>query len=257
MRYGLKAHLPLSARNSRRLMRREGEEPGQTGGTPTPSGDNTGGNVTPPAGDSTAGDNTGPAFDANAFWNPPPSGEGGGPSGNDGSVPPPTPNVGAELATALSAMDFGVPVMTPDMAKEMSEGNFASFQTAMTQHGQSVAKQTIRAMMPVLQAIRADILSKVNTDFKGELGNREDMAALHAAIPSAKNPAMAKGVTDIFNQAMKLTKGDRGAAITMTKSMLTLQANTMMEDTSLGLPPRSPGDSTGPKVNWLEELAGR
>jgi hypothetical protein len=57
---------------------------------------------------------------------------------------------------------------------------------------------------------------------------------------------------------MTVTKGDRKAAVAMTKEMLRFTAEQTGGD--IGLPPRSAGegDALVPSTtNWLEELGGR
>jgi hypothetical protein len=147
--------------------------------------------------------------------------------------------------------------MTPTMAEEMSQGNFTNFNQNLQNYGQSIARQTIQQVVPILKAVRDQIMNDVGTKVTGEFGSREDSAALIKAIPSAANPKVAPIVKPIFDQAMKVAKGDRTRAIEMTKTMLQMTNSTLVEDTSLGIAPRGAGDSTASNVNWLEELTGR
>lgn len=265
---------PLSLRNARRLRIRKDESGVHTGapagfvpagGTPTPTpapgGNNNPGNVGQPGGESQTDNNGGQPFDAEAFWNPPSGGEGAGPDGSQGSAPAPTPpgaNIGQTLSTALTNMRFSDgDFMTPTLAEEMSQGNFTNFNQNLQQYGQNVARQTIQQVVPILKAVRDQIMADVGQTVQGEFGSREDSAALVKAIPSAANPKVAPIVKPIFEQAMRVAKGDRAKAIEMTKTMLQMTNSTLVDDSSLGIAPRGAGDSTTPKVNWLEELTGR
>lgn len=258
---------PLSHRNQRRLARRLKDESGTHGGAvSTPAVvDNSGGNTTPAGSESQQQNNGGQSFDLTRFWDSPveaaksdapPGGSAvttPAPAGQQQQNPPTNPTV-----AAIQGMSFGNNVMTETVMKDLADGKTDSFHTAMNTYGQQVAEQTIRTILPIMSQLRDQLRSEMRTEVSGTLTNRDNMADLFRAIPSADTPATRPQVIPIFERAMTHTKGDRKAAIEMTKDMLRLAATSMGGD--LGIPPKSAGDGTATvpsNTDWLAELAGR
>lgn len=262
MRYGIKAHL-ISGRNLRRMRGPEGEG-GETGTTPTPSADNGGGNAGGQTGESKSGDNTSAEPDYSSFWRDPsakesttPPAGGSAGAGTQGGGSPPNP--AATLAEDIGKLNFGAGVMTESAVKKLGEGDASEFHTNLNQMGQQAVASAIQLMVPILGQLRDQMRAEIEGKVTSTNTNRDDEAALLTAIPSAKDPKVRPIVDTIYKQALKLNPGDRDSALKMTKEMLKLTATHMSDD--IGLPPPSSGDNFGlgnaPKVDWLEELAGR
>jgi hypothetical protein len=261
-------HIPRRhmSTNERRLGRflREGEHTGAAESGTTPN--NEGGNSTPNPGESTPANNGGQQFDPMAFWNPAPAGEGGAPGEQTGSAASPTPpenphaDLGKNLGETLQGMTYATPVIDQSVAAEMAEGKYDSFNERMTQMGRDTARQTLAMSLTVMRAVRDQIMAEVNGQLSGTLSTRDNDAALVVAIPSAANPKVAPMVKGIFAQAMKVSNGNREAALSMTKEMLKMSNQEFLGDSSLGIPARTPSDQGSPtavRTNWIEELVGR
>lgn len=212
-------------------------------------------------------DNAGTKFDPMAFWNSSdgdktdsaPSGEStakdSAPSGQQQQQVPANP--AETLAASIQSLKFA-PVMNDAAIAELAEGKTDAFHAQLESFGKEVTQASIRNMIPIIAQIRDQLREEFKSEMSGTLKSRDNAADLEAAIPSAKNPAVRPIVDSIFNRAMTVTKGDRKAAIDMTKEMLRLQSTTLGED--IGLPARTAGDNESlvpSKTNWLEELAGR
>jgi hypothetical protein len=273
-------HPRYMSANERRLGRflREGEHGGGAaatggagGGTPPNQGgggDNGGGNGGNGSQSGTGGDNGGLEFDADAFWNPPSGGEGAGPGANPGSAPALTPeqqaahdranpSIGTQLSQGLTALAVA-PVIDAQVAEEMSNGNFENFNKRMNAAHQESGRQILGMAVSVMKVLREQMMSDMGTQVQGEFGNREDTAALHAAIPSAKNPKVAPIIKPIYAQALKITGGDRVKATEMTKQMLKLTTGTFQGDDALDIAPADTSESRlRSNTDWLEELSGR
>lgn len=257
--------LSTSAIPTRKFRLMKDETGNHGGGNQGGTGDNGGGNGGAPGGDSQQQNNDGQKFDLASFWNSPDDEANKGAPSGDSATPTPSPsgqpqqqNQPNPTVAAIQNMEFAAPVMTDDVMKELAEGKTEGFHKALTQHGRQVAEQTIRTVLPIMAQLRDQLRTEMRQEVTGTLSNRDNMKDLFQAIPSADTPALRPQVTSIFERAMSHSKGDRKAAIELTKDMLRLTSTSMEAD--LGIPPRSPGDGTAAvpsKTNWLDELAGR
>lgn len=259
--------LIISSRNLRRMKAEDGEH---GGATPTPSADNTGGNTGGQSGDSTGADNTGQAPDYSQFWAEPSSDEsssagsaGSAGNGTQGEGSPQNqqerPNPAATLGEDIGKIDFGANIMTQSAIEKLGNGDASEFHANLNNMGREAVTSAIRLMVPIMGQLRDQLRSEMTKTVDSTNTGRDDSAALLAAIPSSSDPKVKPIVESIFAQAKKITKGDRAAAISMTKDMLKLQMQTMSND--LGIPPAGSGNNSGlvttETVDWLAELAGR
>jgi hypothetical protein len=236
-------------RQTGRFMRGP-DHPGAGDAPPNP-GDNTA--VIPPAGATgdSGGDNNGQEFDADAFWK-------AGDEGGDAPDPlAEAKELGTQLTSALNTMTFGGAVVDDSVAKELEQGNYANFNARLEGQLRMAARQTLAQSLNVMKVVEAQIMRKAEAQIAAALGNRDSQADLFAAIPSAKDPAVRPQIQAIYDQAMKVTKGNSKAALEMTKSMAAMVAKKMAPDLGLNFAPGNPGDSAPSPTNWMDELMGK
>lgn len=241
---------------------------------PDHPGDGGGGNnaAPPPAGnsgDSTSEtseqNNTGNEFDPAAFWNSPasagdgaPSGESGaGKQGESGTQEP--SNFGQELATRLSTLTFGDPVFNDEVAGQINEGNFTGVQDRLNAMGQSIVREALAMQVKILRPFAEQLMEQVRQETNQTFNNRDNVESLERLFPAAKNPAMAKTIQPIYDQALLNAKGDRTKAVEATKEMLRFMAGESAKDLGVEVLPRGEGGmrSPSPNTNWLDELTSR
>jgi hypothetical protein len=237
--------------------------------TPPPPANNGGGNSGQPSGESNGNNNGGQEFDPSAFWNgspggnesAPPSGESAGGSNQSGGQPSgqPQQTIAEQTLARLEELNFGDGIMNDKAIAELAEGKLETFNQNLGGFGKQIVGQTLGLIAPLMAHLRNEIRNEFRQELNGTFQQRDNDADLVSAIPSAKDPAVKKTIQPVFDRAMQIAKGDRKAAIGMTKDMLRFMAQQTGDD--IGLPPRSAGDNDGAQqssnVNWLEELTGR
>lgn len=252
-------------------MIRDGQgHPG--GGTPTGDGNNSGGTGDGNGGDSASGggdsNNTGGNFDAAAFWNGPAQGDDAAPSGesasgNGSESGTPSGDQRSEFATQLQgrldALTFGDPIFNEAIAGEINEGNYAGVQERFNDFGRAAVRESLSMVVSILRPFSEQLLEQVRGEVGQTFTRRDNTESLHTLFPAAKNPAMAKTIQPIYDQALKNNKGDREAAVAQTKEMLRYMAGESAEDLNLDIAPRGEGDRrpVNRNFNWLDELTGR
>lgn len=257
-----------SRRNLRRLTKRlMKDETGDHGGSSSQqqAPDNSGGNGGTQNNDSPPNNNGGQQFDYSAFWNSPEGGDGASPragesadsqSSSSGQPQGQQTQQPASLGDQIKALQFGG-IFNDEVMGQMAEGNTEGFHKNMTQFGQQVATESLRMMIPLMQQVRDQLREEMKSTVQGNNQTRDNDAALLKAIPSASDPRVRPMVDNIFNQALKHTKGNRDAALSLTKDMFKIQMDVLSPD--MGVPPPSAGDNfrSSQKIDWMEELAGR
>lgn len=202
----------------------------------------------------------GQEFDGSTFWNESPSGSATPPSNGSSEVNESKggadTDIGTTLGQQLQSMQFGE-VMTEDVVKGINDGDYSKFNQALQPILQSAVKQSLMMNLQVMQKFGDHILSQVRAEQADTFTSRDNNDALVKAFPSAADPRVRPIVERIYGQAMKNTKGDRGAAIQQTKDMMALIPKTTGADLNLSVAPNGPesnGPQKGPTINWLEEL---
>lgn len=262
IRHNLLATTVMTAserRLGRYLRAPEGHE---ESGTPANNSQGNSGGTAGGTGDS---NNTGTGFDHTAFWSGSDDADGETPATGSAANPPASPgsteggqpqSQGSSIAATIAAMTFG-DVMTQEAATKLAEGDPADFHKNLNVALRGAVQNSLIQSVGIMKQMRTQILEEVESKIQGSLGNRDNDAALIKAFPSAANPAVKPIVKNIFDRAMQVTKGNRDAAVSMTREMLKFQTGKMSED--LGIPPASSGDSSAQvpsNVNWAEELGG-
>lgn len=188
-------------------------ESGGGGNNPTGNGDGTG-NVTP------GGDNPSGADDLATFW-----GDGNGAEPNAESLTPEQEKeqqtaLGTELKTAIESFQPPAPVFTQETAEQIAAGNFEGINSIMAQAHQATIQQSLLLTSKLVGAVVKRMQSDFDQRINSNLGQRDDNQFLQSEFPLAKDPAFAPMVTRVWSQALKNSKGDRQAAIRMTRGML-------------------------------------
>lgn len=206
--------------------------------------DNAGGNSG--AGGNTGGnqDNPGAGPDLTAFWKEPVVAD----AGSAGDKPPlasgatgQQENTSQEFTQKLAALDFG-PVFTDEIAKQVGEGNLEGANKAFQAQGQKIAKESLIMSAQLMQLHGENLMQKVAAMMDERFGTRDNNSSLAKSFPSYQEEGMKPIIDGIFQQSMKHTKGDRTAAITMTKDMLKFVGKTGRADMGLNDAPGGPGD---------------
>lgn len=200
--------------------------------------------------------NGGTGFDPATFWNAPKS-EPADP--NTVKTPSEGEKVGTEFATRLQALTFGDNVFKDEVVKALGEGNYDAANTAIQTQMRNGVQQSVLMSAQLIQKAMDAMRSEFAGMIDGNLGKRDDNAALIEAFPSAKDPALLPSIKGIFDQSMKLAGGDRAKAITSTREMLKYMGKTAGSDLGITTPPGQEGDISNQNAAkaLVEELLGR
>lgn len=246
-----------------------GAQGGQGGNDSQGGGDNNGGNGgnNGQSGGNGASpqNNGGGGFDPSSFWNSPPAdnpaapNSGGSASGNQSGGTQQNQNEGNAFAQALSGLNFGSGVYTQEAAEAMGNGNADPFNQNMTNFGREVTRQAVIMSAQLMQRHGQQMEERFQRMVEERFGQRDTEFDLGKEIPSYNQPGMKPIVDGIMAQALKLTKGDRKAAIEMSKQMLKFSTKNLGQDFGITTPPNGAGNDfgTGQTTNWEEELLGR
>lgn len=188
---------------------------------------NDGGNADDSGGDNQQQQNNGgQSFDAAKFWDEP--GEETPTSETPTPTPAPTPtptqgdagkNLGTQLTESLTGLKFG-DMFNAEIADQISKGDLTGANARFGELAQDVVKQSVVMSTTVVKAAMEHMRSEFKSMIADSLGGEKNDAALIAAFPAAKNPAVYKTINGIFQQAMKHSKNDRTKATEMTRDML-------------------------------------
>jgi hypothetical protein len=196
------------------------EPPAQGGNEPPASGNNTGGNGDGTGNVTPNGDNTGGGDELATFW-----GDGNGEEPNAESLTPEQEKeqqtaLGTELKTAIESFAPPAPVFTQETAEQIAAGNFDGINSIMAKAHQATIQQSLLLTSKLVGAVVKRMQSDFDQRINSNLGARDDNQFLQSEFPLAKDPAFAPMVTRVWGQALKNSKGDRQAAIRMTRGML-------------------------------------
>lgn len=253
------------SRNEVRLGRliRDGEGHGET---QPAAGDNAGGNSgQTPGNGGESQNNSGERFDPAAFWQGPAPENKGASSGESAtsksgeSGTESQNNFATQIATQIEGLNFG-DVMTPEIAEQLSNGDFAGFQKNFQQVGQQIVRHALAMQVQILRPFAEQLMQEMRGELDGKFSSRDDNDTLVKDFPAAKNPTMAKTIRPIFDQALKNARGDRTVAVRQTKEMLRFMAQEASGD--LGFEIVTTGEGGGSRqnvqtTNWLDTLTGR
>lgn len=246
-----------------RRFKDEGEEGGATQGGSGDNGGAGGGNAGGATGVGASGaDNSGENFDPSSFWDGPapeapaaPATESAGGAQSESGA---QPNLATTLAGQINGLTFGEPIFNAEVADQINQGDFSGVQKRFESAMQTAVRQSLSMNVQVLQPFAEQILAQVREEFGSTLNTRDNQETLTRDFPAAKNPQVAPIIQGVFDQALTRSKGDRTAAVKMTKQMLSFMAQSTAGDLGLSVAPQSADDRRpATATNWLDELSGR
>ena len=176
--------------------------------------------------------------------------------------PPPEANLAKRaqvFADQIAAYDPG-PLFTKEIADQIANGNLDGVNAALKQKMQGVAQQSLIQSAQLLKMYGEKLQSQMEAMIEAKLGNRDNTSSLGESFTAYKDPAMKPVIDGVFAQAMKLSKGDRTAAIASTREMLKYMGKTGASDMGITIPPGGPGDDYGNSAgakSLVDELLGR
>lgn len=253
-------------RNRRALrvdVRRKASAPPGGGGHENPSGggDNQQVNSGDTGNTGDSDDNAGDDAELSAFWGGSSDGDGNNPDSSGGSDDSDssggTNDTATELGNQLQNLNFGA-MFDDTVVKEINEGNFETFNTRMNQTMQNAVRQSLVMNVQVMRQYGERIMEQMRGEFSGTLEGRDDHAQLIKDFPAAANPLVAPIIQQVYGQALKNAKGNRGVAVTQTKKMISLMSRNTGADLGLNVAPQSENDvPPPPPMDWMAELMGR
>lgn len=172
-------------------------------------------------------------------------------SGTSGDQNQKTPQ--QSLVESIQAYQPGE-AFTKEIGDQIANGDLSGVNKSI----QSLLQQNMQQTLQFAAQMMKLYGDKQQKDFSGlvdqRLGNRDNSAALSESFPSYKEPGMKPIIDGIYSKAMENTKGDRAAAINMTRHMLKFVGNAGGND--LGIPPVSHTDTgmTSSAKSLVDEL---
>jgi len=259
------ARTPIEAQMGR-LMRapdHDGFTGAPEGFTPGGEENNTGGNSGQPNGESQEQNNSGDDFDPVAFWNEDDGETDGSPSNrssaesDDSSSSTEGNDFATQLVSRIDSLNFDG-VFTAEIASQLNEGNFDGANEAIQNNLRKAVKESMVTQVQMMRKFSEGMISQVKQMIGESMKTDKNENALLSSIPAARNPKTAPLVKNIYQQALRKSKGDTTKAINATKQMLATLTSETADELGFDVAPTDPHASRAPKkTNWLEELAGR
>lgn len=238
---------------ARRIMRAPDDH-----GTQPAGGDNqqvNPGDSSNPNPDST---NTGEEAELEAFWGgqTDPNGDGSNPGDPDPDDSGQS-DTATQLGEMLNGFDPGA-FFDDTLAGEINEGNFQNVNERFVTAQRATMRQTMQMSAMLMRAYGDRLLEQVRGEMAGMFEGRDDQTQLTRDFPAAADPVVGPMIQSVFAQALKNAKGNRAAAVTQTKKMISLMARRTGGDLNLNVAPRGPNDvPPTPTTDWLDELGVR
>ena len=210
-------------------------------------------------------DNNGQSLDPEAFWKEPVVDKPGSPSGvsaapEDSATGQPQDNVGKMITDRIDAFQ-PTPVFNDDIAEQLAEGNLDGVNENLTALVQEGIRESTVTNAHMMREFGTALLSEVKAMIGQQESNKETEGSLADAFPSGyADPTMRRQITQVFQQSLKHTDGDRKAAIAMTRDMLKVMGKSAASDLGLSESPGGRGDSHAPSsgvTSLLETLLNR
>jgi hypothetical protein len=247
-----------------RFMRAPDHDAGTGGGDSGQTQNNQGGNSGDDAGTGDSDqNNTGQQAVTDAFWDDPSDAAAGDNSAGNGDSSggdreTEARNFGQQLQAEIQGIKFDGG-FTPELVAEMADGKFENSNKMMADMSRAAAQQGVMLAAKVMGQYGKALREEFQGMIEEKLGNRDNNKTLLEEFPqAASNPKLKPMIRTTFEQAMKHTKGNRAAALDMTRSMLAETAKVLGTDLELTSPPGGSGDNP-PSDNgdFLAELLGR
>ncbi len=160
------------------------------------------------------------------------------------------------LANQLTSMSFGGDLVTPDMHEALQNGDYTALNKQLQTQMQTAVRQSLTMAISVMNRMQGVIMKDVQSQINGTLSSRDQKDYIAETFPSARDPRMRPQVESVFNQAMKIAKGNRQAATAMTHAMLQTAAQAFGRDTGVNLDASSQ-EQGGELVNIANLLSAK
>lgn len=226
---------------------------GGGGGDSNGGGNNGGGN----SGDSGQSggnqNNDGQSFNAESFWNSPE------PEGTSQESQGPTDaEFGQSLMQTITNFQ-GSPVFDAETASQIAEGNLDGVNQRLQAMQQGVLRQSMIMMAQILQRFDTQVDGRISGQINQNSTRQSDESMLSEQFPSFTKPEVRPVIQGVFQQSLKHSKGDRKAALEMTRGMLKSMGQLGGSDFGFSTPPGNPDDHTsnGPSSLVQELLSMR
>lgn len=203
-----------------------------------------------------SGNNGTPQFDAGAFWAQSEApkdgspGDGSSADSNKGGSGTQQETPQQTLVKAIQGYQPGE-AFTKEIGDQIANGDLSGVNKSIQNLLQQNMQQTLQFAAQMMKMYG----EKQQKDFGGlvdqRFGSRDNTAALSESFPSYKEPGMKPVIDGIYSKALENSKGDRAAAIDMTRHMLKFVGNAGASD--LGIPPNSHTD-TGTMTSSAKSL---
>ena len=210
-------------------------------------GDNGGGNDGGAGTGESTGDNGGTGFNADAFWTDPveetPGGTQTGNNDSGGGQQQQTQQSEGQLfAQKLANLSFGDVFTEADMRKMADDGDLTGINAAINTQLKQAAHQSVVLTAELMQKNNAAMESRFRAILSEVLGGEKNEDTLLKEFPAAADPRARPMIQQVFNQALKHTKGNRPQAVIQAKEMLKIMGSVAGADLGITDAPRGPGD---------------
>lgn len=226
------------------------DDEGHQGGESGSGGNNSGGNSGDSGQSGGQQNNSGLTIPAETFWNNPEPAD-----GNSGESQGPTDEqFGQSLMQNITA--FKPPtIFDSETASQIGEGNLEGVNQRMEQFGQTIMRQAMIMTAQILQRFEGQVDGRITGAISTNTTRQTDESMLGDAFPSFTKPEVRPVIQGVFQQSLRHTKGDRKAAMEMTRGMLKSMGQLGGQDFGFATPPSNPDDyqSNGPS-SLVQEL---
>lgn len=224
-----------------------GEEGSGGGGDSSQNPDNGTGNSGDSNNNSGTPNNTGAADPTAGFWDQKPEDENASDDSDETGK-----NLGKELAGIIQNTSFQE-IFSKDTIAKIGEGDFGDANAAIAAAQRQTLTQGIAISAKLVSQYVEHRMAQVEKMIEDRIGKSKANETLEETFPAAKDPSVRPMIQKVFDQAMVNSKGNREAAIKLTKDML----NVFGDKTGLRTPPSDPSGNSGGSSSLVDELLGR
>lgn len=168
-------------------------------------------------------------------------------------------NQNAEYQTTLSQQiaatvaSFGsAEIVTDSVFSELAEGKYENFNKAIGSSIQRAVQESVQLNTQIMQTVITQLMGVIDEKLNGTLNQKDNERALLEAIPSAADPEVRPVVDMVYQQALKLEKGNAAKALARTKDMMKLFFNKTSGDIDLPPDDLSGRSRNGPSIDWKQ-----
>jgi len=244
-------HLYLSTTISRGRLLKE-DVPGGPAPTQAPAGAdsaagsaNAGNSSDSAPADQTGTNNAGQQFNPDQFWKAPETDAGGNQNQSSDAGTQQGNDVGTQIVNDIKGFKLTQPIFDDAVAQEIADGKLDGINARFQQMGQAVIQQAVVMAARMMKAFEESMEQRIDGKISSTQTADRDEQLLGKSFTAYAKPAMQPVIRGVFQQALIHTKGDRNAAVDMTRGMLKSMGQLGQEDFGINAPPRNPDDIYG------------